>query len=282
MTSPAGVVSPTIGVTGPTAPGDYQVVLGLGMEDAGEIWALSGKEVTLDGVTVATDDEGDAAFPLGALAGLDGADLAPSMELGDGRYVLTVRTMRDGDPVGRTYAAPLLVGSAVPSPTTPGTTTPGTTTPGTHAGHRRPVAAPPGPRRAPVPTLPGGGLPTAPGTTTPGNTGPGTTGPGATTPGTTAPGTDPARRPRRDRSGRRRRARAPPPARRRRPPNRAPRRRVRPPARPRPAAPSRAGRRRRTPDPRHRGRPARAPPRRAHPRPERRPTPRSATSGSPR
>jgi serine protease len=125
MTSPAGVVSPAIGVTGPTTAGDYDVVLGLGMEDAGEIWALSGKAVTLDGVTVTTDDAGDAVFPLGSLPGLDGTALAPTMELGDGRYVLTVQTYRDGSPVGRTYAAPLLVGSAAPAPSTPGGTTPG-------------------------------------------------------------------------------------------------------------------------------------------------------------
>jgi hypothetical protein len=125
MTAPAGAVSPAIGVTGPSTAGDYDVVLGLGMEAAGEIWALSGKAVTLDGVTVTTDDAGDAVFPLGSLPGLDGTGLAPTMELGDGRYVLTVQAYRDGNPVGRTYAAPLLVGSAVPAPGTPGTSTPG-------------------------------------------------------------------------------------------------------------------------------------------------------------
>ena len=151
MTSPAGTVSPTIGVTGPTTAGDYGVVLGLGMEDAGEIWALAGKAVTLDGVTVTTDDAGDAVFPLGSLPGLDGTGLAPTLELGDGRYVLTVQTTRDGSPVGRTYAAPLLVGSAVPAPSTPGSTIP--------AG-RRPVAPPRAARprvvRRPVVPLPVG------------------------------------------------------------------------------------------------------------------------------
>ncbi|WRL63364.1 S8 family serine peptidase [Blastococcus brunescens] len=63
MTSPAGVVSPAIGVTGPTTAGHYSVVLGLGMEDGGTIWALSGKSVTLGGASVATDDAGDAVFP---------------------------------------------------------------------------------------------------------------------------------------------------------------------------------------------------------------------------
>jgi serine protease len=193
MTSPAGVVDPVIGVSGPTTAGDYSVVLGLGMEDAGEIWALAGKDVTLDGATVTTDDAGDAVFPLGALAGLDGTGLAPTMELGDGRYVLTVQTHRDGTPVGRTYAAPLLVGAAVPAPTTP--STPGTTTPGgsTPGGTTPGGTTPPG--SGTVPTLPGGGgLPSTPGgstpgSTTPGRTTPGTTTPGATTPGTTTPGT---------------------------------------------------------------------------------------------
>jgi serine protease len=204
MTSPAGLVSPAIGVTGPRAAGDYEVVLGLGMEDGGEIWALADKPVTLGGVTVTTDDAGDAVFPLGSLPGLDGTALAPRMELGDGRYVLTVQTYRDGAPVGRTYAAPLLVGSAVPVPgtpggTTPGGSTPGTTTPGTPTpggtapGGTSPGTVPtPGTTRPGTPnpgtTSPGGGT-TDPGTTSPGTTNPGTTNPGTTTPGVTTPGT---------------------------------------------------------------------------------------------
>lgn len=219
MTSPAGVVSPVIGVTGPTTPGDYEVVLGLGMEHAGEIWALANKAVTLGGVTVTTDDAGDAVFPLGALPGLDGTALAPSTELGDGRYVLTVQTYRDGAAVGRTYAAPLLVGTAVPAPvapSTPGSTSPDGSTPdGTTPGGSTPGgstpggATPPGPGT--VPTAPGGGgLPSTPGTggsgsapgttpgadsgsapsgTTPGGSSPGGSAPGGTNPGTTPPGT---------------------------------------------------------------------------------------------
>ncbi|WP_116450799.1 S8 family serine peptidase [Blastococcus litoris] len=212
MTSPAGVVSPAIGISGPSTPGDYEVALGLGMEDAGAIWALSGKDVTLGGVTVTTDDAGDAVFPLGTLAGIDGTGLSPSMELGDGRYVLTVQTYRDGAPVGRTYAAPLLVGSAVPAPTTPGTgpgtapggTTPGGSTPGgstpggstpggSTPGGSTPGGSTPGgstPGGSTPGTVPGGGtMPTTPGTTDPGTTAPGTPTPGTTTPGTTTPGT---------------------------------------------------------------------------------------------
>jgi serine protease len=197
MTSPAGVVSPAIGVTGPTSAGDYDVVLGLGMEDGGEIWALSGKAVTLGGTTVTTDDAGDAVFPLGSLPGLDGTGLAPTMELGDGRYVLTVQTYRDGNPVGRTFAAPLLVGSAVPAPSTPGGTTPDDGTGGSTPGGSSPGGTTPGGGTSPgaAPSLPGGTTtprapsPSAPGstpggsTTPPGDTGPGTS-PGGTTPGT--------------------------------------------------------------------------------------------------
>jgi hypothetical protein len=192
MNAPAGVVSPAIGVTGPTAAGNYDVVLGLGMEDGGEIWAVSNKAVTLDGVTVTTDDAGDAVFPLGSLPGLDAAGLSPTMELGDGRYVLTVQTYRDGSPVGRMYAAPLLVGSAVPTPGTPGATIPGAEPP----DGSTPGGSPP-PGTGTGPTIPGGATaPRAPspsdGGSTPGGSGtsPGTgTGPG-TTPGTT-PGTSP-------------------------------------------------------------------------------------------
>jgi hypothetical protein len=201
MTSPAGVVSPAIGVTGPTAAGNYDVVLGLGMEDGGEIWALADKAVTLGGVTVTTDDAGDAVFPLGSLPGLDGTGLAPTMELGDGRYVLTVQTYRDGTPVGRTYAAPLLVGSAVPARSTPGGTPPSGSTPddgtGSTPGGSTPGGSTPGDGTSPgtAPTLPGGSTaprtpsPSAPGstpgdsTTPPADTVPGTP-PGGTTPGT--------------------------------------------------------------------------------------------------
>jgi hypothetical protein len=208
MTSPAGVVSPAIGVTGPTTAGDYDVVLGLGMEDAGEIWALSSKAVTLDGVTVTTDDAGDAVFPLGALPGLDGTALSPTMELNDGRYVLTVQAYRDGSPVGRMSAAPLLVGSAAPAPSTPGGTTPGGTTPddptpgGSAPGGSTPGGSTP-PDGSTAPPLPGGTTPRAPspadGGSTPGGagtapgTGPGTT-PGTspdTSPGSGSDGSDP-------------------------------------------------------------------------------------------
>jgi hypothetical protein len=206
MTAPAGVVSPGIGVTGPTTAGDYEVVLGLGMEDAGEIWALSGKAVTLDGVTGVVGGHGDAVFPLGSLAALDGTGLSPTMELNDGRYVLTVQTYRDGSPVGRMYAAPLLVGSAVPTPGSPDAPTPDSSTPGTGPDSSTPDgttpdgSASPGagteptvPREATAPRDPAATDPTAPdpGSTPDGSgTSPGATGPG-TAPDSTSPGTSP-------------------------------------------------------------------------------------------
>ncbi|MCV2490217.1 S8 family serine peptidase [Geodermatophilus sp. YIM 151500] len=155
MTAPAGEVSPVIGASGPDGEGAYSVALGLGMETAGEIWALSGKDVTLDGVTVATDDAGDAVFPLGSRSGVEGLRLSPTVQLGDGRYVLTVQLHRDGEPVGRTYAAPLLVGAAAEPPSAPGGTSPDTS-PGTSPG------TPPGTGTGTVPGTPPGGGTTAP------------------------------------------------------------------------------------------------------------------------
>jgi serine protease len=216
MTSPAGVVSPAIGVTGPTTPGDYEVAFGLGMEHDGEIWALADKAVTLGGTTVTTDDTGEAVFVLGTRSWLDGTGLAPTMALGDGRYVLTVQTYRDGAPVGRAYSAPLLVGSAVPAPgdstpdgtspgdSTPGTSTPGTSTPSTPTPSTPTPGTPTPSTPAPGGSTPGGGspggttlpatgtitmprssTPSGPGTSTPGD---GST-PGGSTPGERAPST---------------------------------------------------------------------------------------------
>jgi subtilisin family serine protease len=192
MTARAGTVTPAVGITDVVGAGDYSVELGLGMEFEGEIWALADKPVTLDGTTLPTDDAGTAVFDLGAHPDLDGIGLSPSMALGDGRYVLTVQLYRDGAAVGRTSAAPLLVGSAVPTPgspgggTTPGGTTPGGSTPGSSSpGGTTPGGTTPGGGSAPGGTTPGG---TTPGGTAPGGTAPGGTTPGGTTPGGTAPG----------------------------------------------------------------------------------------------
>ncbi|MCF6744407.1 hypothetical protein E9529_08980, partial [Blastococcus sp. KM273128] len=199
MTAGAGTVTPAIGISTPPGSGRYTVDIGLGMEDGGQIWALAEKPVTLGGVTVATDDAGDARFDLGSFPAFDGTGLSPSMELGAGRYVLTAQLYRDGEPLGRMHAAPLLVspaGSSTPdgaardgSTPAPGSTAPAPAgpTPAPSPGGTAPV----GPAPAP------GGTTPAPGTTAPGGTGPGGTAPdapapapGGTTPapGTTAPG----------------------------------------------------------------------------------------------
>ncbi|MGY1651255.1 S8 family serine peptidase [Geodermatophilus sp. SYSU D01119] len=112
MSAPAGVVSPAVAVSGTTAPGTFSVTLGLGMQHEGEVWAVSGAEIGLDGATVTTGDDGLAVFSLGARTSLDGLTLRPSAALGDGRYVLTVQLTRDGAALGGTRAAPLLVGAA--------------------------------------------------------------------------------------------------------------------------------------------------------------------------
>ena len=99
---------------GEDVAGDYAVTLGLGMAHEGEIWAVADKDVTLGDATGTTDDAGEVQFDLGTAASPAELDLSPSLALGDGRYVLTVQLHRDGMAVGRTFAAPLLVGSAPP------------------------------------------------------------------------------------------------------------------------------------------------------------------------
>ena len=209
MTAPAGVVEPGITATGDDATGDYSVAVGLGMEQAGEVWAVADEELSLGGTTLTTDDAGEAVFALGTADSLADLTLSPSMELGDGRYVLTVQLYRDGTVLGRTFAAPLLVGTAVTDPerlrhaghghrhagTGHGT---GHRLPGTGPGTGTPVPAAPAPRaraaaRARARTGSGSGG-TGDGTGTPG-AGTGGSGDGTGTPGT-GPGTGrPARAP---------------------------------------------------------------------------------------
>jgi serine protease len=112
MSAPAGVVTPEVTAAGEDAPGAYAVTLGLGMAHEGEIWAVADKEIALGGVTVTTDDRGEAQFDLGTAATLGELALSPSLTLGDGRYVLSVQLHRDGEPLGREFAAPLLIGAA--------------------------------------------------------------------------------------------------------------------------------------------------------------------------
>ncbi len=202
----AGPVTPMVAVSGSTVAGSFTVTLGLGMAHEGEVWAVADEPVTLDGATLSTDDAGEVEFTLGSRTTLDGLVLSPGLDLGEGRYVLTVQLHRDGDPLGRTTAVPVLVGQpavqppalpgggttppggTAPGGTTPGGTTPGGTTPGTGGGTTPPGGSTPGG------TTPDGGSggTTPPGSTTPGTggTAPGDGGSGGTTPpGGTTPGT---------------------------------------------------------------------------------------------
>src|SRR3954447_1800923 len=114
MRSPAGTVSPHVTATDPdAAAGAYSVELGIGMEYSREVMALSGAVVTLGGTSATTDDDGLVTFDLGTQSGLDALTVTPSVDLSDGRYVLTAQIYVDGSPLGRAHAAPLLVGSSV-------------------------------------------------------------------------------------------------------------------------------------------------------------------------
>jgi serine protease len=196
MTARPGLVTPHIGVTGSGGSGRYSVAIGLGMEYGGEIWALSAKPVTLDGVTVPTDEAGDARFDLGTLNSFEATGFSPTVELGDGRYVLAVQLYRDGEPVGRTHAAPLLVSATGTAPADPGPTGPAPTNPapGTSPGGTTPApggTAPGGTGPAPTPAPGAPSLPgSSPGSPTPGDSTPGTA-PEGTPPDGTAPGTAP-------------------------------------------------------------------------------------------
>ncbi|MET0763585.1 MAG: S8 family serine peptidase [Blastococcus sp.] len=112
LSGPAGVLTPGITAAGEDAVGAYEVTIGLGMAHQGEIWAVADKAITLGSATGTTDDSGEVTFDLGSAGTLGELALSPSMTLGDGRYVLTVQLHRDGVPLGRTFAAPMLVGSA--------------------------------------------------------------------------------------------------------------------------------------------------------------------------
>ncbi|MCZ2838168.1 S8 family serine peptidase [Modestobacter sp. VKM Ac-2985] len=195
-TAPTGPATPRVRMTGPELAGTYELVLGLGMEHGGEVWALSGEPVTVAGTTLTTDDAGQVTVPLGTLTTVEGVELAPSADLAPGRYALSAQLLVDGQPFGGTFAAPLLVGAtSTPAPapdggttpgTDPGTTDPGTTDPGTtDPGTTDPGTTEPG-TPDPGTSEPG---PTDPGTTDPGTSEPGTSDPGTTDPGTTDPGT---------------------------------------------------------------------------------------------
>jgi serine protease len=187
MNETPGTISPTVVVNGSSGAGDYSVQLGLGMEQGGLVYALTQQDITLGGQTVATGDDGLATFDLGALPALASQVVAPSIDLAEGRYVLTAQTFLEGQPVGRAYAAPLIVSDhPVPSDPTPGTPVPSDPGSGSQPGTTDPGSGP-----QPGTTDPGSG--SQPGTTDPGSgSQPGTTDPGSgSQPGTTDPGNAP-------------------------------------------------------------------------------------------
>ncbi|WP_299952878.1 S8 family serine peptidase [uncultured Modestobacter sp.] len=124
MTGPVGPVSPQVRATGPAVAGRYEVVVGLGMEHGGEVFALSGEPLTFAGTTLTTDDAGQVTFPLGDQTTADGLTVAPTADLAQGRYALSVQLLVDGQPLGETFAAPLLVGDVTPAPDGTGGSTP--------------------------------------------------------------------------------------------------------------------------------------------------------------
>ncbi|MCZ2807586.1 S8 family serine peptidase [Modestobacter sp. VKM Ac-2983] len=223
MSGAAGVLTPTVGVSGSAPAGEYSLRLLLGMEHQGELMAVSGQSITADGVTYTTDDSGQVVVPLGQRASLGTVMLSPSLELTDGRYALVSQLQVDGAALTTPRAAPLLVGhvaaeapeSPTPAPNPTPAPAPTSPAPGTPApseeqpdGSGSDPAAPESPDSqtpdsqspapapdttqpvtdAPVDQSPGGdgSAPDAPDADTPG-----TETPGPEAPGTEAPGTDP-------------------------------------------------------------------------------------------
>jgi len=123
MNGTAGALAPQVGVTATTGAGDYALSLGLAMQVDGEPWAVAGAPVTLGGQAATTDDDGFVTFPLGVLSDFGTRTFAPGLSLGDGTYALVAQLLEDGTPVGRPFAAPLLVGPAAEQ--APGGSTPG-------------------------------------------------------------------------------------------------------------------------------------------------------------
>ncbi|SFL14224.1 S8 family serine peptidase [Geodermatophilus ruber] len=192
MSAEPGSVTAQIVASGSAAAGEYAVTFALGMEHDGQVYALTEVPVTLDGGTGTTGDDGSVTFDLGHRDALGSLPLSPSVPLETGRYVLTAQLFLDGEPLGREYAAPLLVGVEGADPTGPdgGSQPSNPTRPG---GDSQPGRTPaPGEQRPGNPTQPGGdsqpGNPTQPG----GGSQPGRTpAPGEQQPGT-QPGAIPA------------------------------------------------------------------------------------------
>lgn len=210
MLGTAGQQRPVVEVASTAPAGTYAVTFGLAMLVDGEVWAVSGAEVSFAGAVQATDDAGTATFSLGALPGLGTRTLEPVLSLGAGSFALTAQVLRDGEPLTRPYAAPLVVGAAASQPGGGGTTEPGVGgdgDPGTGGGVEPGTGggAVPGDGggtspggTSPVPDggspNPGGGGSTQPGgggSTQPDDGGSVNPGGGGTAPGTSPGGTDP-------------------------------------------------------------------------------------------
>ncbi|MGY2079862.1 S8 family serine peptidase [Modestobacter sp. SYSU DS0657] len=202
MRAEPGTVTPQVFVDGSTPEGSYSVRFGLGMEHQGEVMAVAGHQVALGNVATVTNDAGEVTFPLGTRTSAGPQVLSPSTELGAGRYVLTAQLSVDGVPVGRRYAAPLLVATAAATPTSaaPTSAAPTSAAPTSRApsgGSTAPTASPtsgstvapsPGTTAAPTSSGPGGSGGTAPTSSaaTPTAGGPTGTAPAPTTPRVTS------------------------------------------------------------------------------------------------
>ena len=167
MTAPAGVVEPGITAAGDDA--SRRLLRRRRPRHGAGRRGLGGRRTRscpLGGTTLTTDDSGEALFALGTATRSSDLTLSPSMELGDGRYVLTVQLYRDGTVLGRTFAAPLLVGTAVTAPSgsgTPGSGTGGSAAPGTGTGTGSGTGPAPAPARAPARARRSGSAAPAPG-----------------------------------------------------------------------------------------------------------------------
>lgn len=185
MVAPAGRVSPTVSLTAASGPGRYEVDLGLVMLVDGQVWAVSGEEVSIDGVSRLTDDDGIVRFDLGQLPDLGAHDVVASLDLGAGQFGLSAQVLKDGQALSRPFAAPLIVtatpdgsGSQNPAPDGPAPEESG-------AGGSGPGA--PGSSGSGTPDAGSGG--SAPGGSGSGGAGPGGSGPESTSPGGSGPGT---------------------------------------------------------------------------------------------
>lgn len=201
-----GVIKPEVSFKTTAGQGVYAAKIGLAMKYENEIWAVSGQEINLDGQKVVTNDKGEAVFTLGDKTYLTGTVLNPEINLHAGEYGLIVQVYKNGEPLTRPYAAPMVVSKETTEPSNPGTDSPGTDNPGTdnpgtdnpggggtNPGTGNPGDGTPDPGDNPGTGNPdnpgdgGGNEPSNPGT---GNPGDGTDNPGTDNPGTDNPGTD--------------------------------------------------------------------------------------------